>query len=139
MIPRLSRATTVELDGVKSEHHDSALENAAQDVNEDYDLTKDSTDHNGSLNDRKENEGSEGVQEVPEMSIVNGVAHAVGNESVAKVEPDDTRNWTELTMLEKLNSIHTVIEWHFQAPMRLRTIMRSDDDNASWVCLPYNY
>lgn len=46
---------------------------------------------------------------------------------------DPMRDWVDLTMLEKLESLHTVIEWHFQNPTRLRHAMRSDDENALWV------
>ncbi|KAI5119001.1 hypothetical protein M0805_004411 [Coniferiporia weirii] len=54
-------------------------------------------------------------------------------------EVNPTKNWADLTMLEKLESIHTVIEWHFQTPLRLRTVMRSDDDVASWRIEPIGY
>lgn len=43
------------------------------------------------------------------------------------------KDWVDLAMLEKLESMHTIIEWHFQNPLRIRSIMRSDDENASWV------
>lgn len=46
---------------------------------------------------------------------------------------DPMRDWVDLSMLEKLESLHTIIEWHFQNPTRLRHVMRSDDENASWV------
>ena len=44
--------------------------------------------------------------------------------------PDD---WFKLSMIQKLDSIHLLAEWHFQHPMRLRTLMKSDDEEASWV------
>jgi hypothetical protein len=37
-------------------------------------------------------------------------------------------------MLEKLESMHTLAEWQFQNPTKLRTIMKSDDEFATWVC-----
>jgi len=46
-------------------------------------------------------------------------------------------NWTELPMLIKLESMHTLAEWHFHNPTRLRTIMKNDDELASWVRVLY--
>lgn len=46
---------------------------------------------------------------------------------------DEAKDWIDLSMLDKLESIHTVAEWHFQNPLKLRQIMRSDDEDASWV------
>ena len=46
------------------------------------------------------------------------------------------KDWSDLGFLEKLESIHTVMEWHFQNPMRFRQTMRSDDEDATWVCTP---
>ena len=43
-------------------------------------------------------------------------------------------DWFDLPMLAKLESMHTVIEWQFQSPTKLRTIMKSDDESATWVC-----
>lgn len=47
---------------------------------------------------------------------------------------DEPRDWMDLPMLDKLESMHTVAEWHFQNPLKLRQIMHSDDEDASWVC-----
>ena len=47
---------------------------------------------------------------------------------------DEPKDWADLSMLEKLDSMHIVTEWHFQNPLRLRQLMRSDDETASWVC-----
>ncbi len=87
----------------------------------------------------------------------------VSHEIAASVQPDDTRSrhssvagtretskgresevgddvelgkpvdWFDLPLLVKLETIHTLAEWQFQNPNRLRTIMKSDDDTASWV------
>lgn len=48
-------------------------------------------------------------------------------------EPRRQKDWSELTMLEKLESLHTLAEWHFMNPTRLRLLMRSDDEYANWV------
>lgn len=44
-----------------------------------------------------------------------------------------SKDWLLLPTLQKLDSLHTVSEWHFHNPMRLRTLMKSNDDNADWV------
>lgn len=46
-------------------------------------------------------------------------------------------DWFDLPMLAKLESLHTLAEWHFQNPTRLRMIMKSDDDFATWVRVPF--
>ena len=48
-------------------------------------------------------------------------------------EKDISINWLQLPMLSKLESMHTLIEWQFQHPTRLRNIMKSDDELALWV------
>ena len=48
-------------------------------------------------------------------------------------EKDTSINWLHLPMLSKLESMHTLVEWQFQHPARLRNIMKSDDESASWV------
>lgn len=42
-------------------------------------------------------------------------------------------DWFDLPMLSKLESMHNLAEWQFQNPMRLRTIMKTDDEAALWV------
>lgn len=54
-------------------------------------------------------------------------------ESEAEIEVEQPKDWTDLSMLEKLNVMHTLIEWHFQNPLKLRNTMRNDDEHASWV------
>lgn len=49
------------------------------------------------------------------------------------IEAEESKDWLELPMLEKLNSMHLLTEWQFQNPHRLRQIMKSDDEYASWV------
>ena len=48
-------------------------------------------------------------------------------------EQQESKDWLELPMLVKLDSMHMLMEWQFHKPTRLRTLMRSDDENASWV------
>lgn len=49
------------------------------------------------------------------------------------VSVSESRDWLELSMLEKLDSLHLLTEWQFQNPHRLRQIMKSDNEDASWV------
>ena len=44
-----------------------------------------------------------------------------------------SRDWFDLSMLEKLDSLHLLTEWQFNNPHRVRTTMRSDGDYAEWV------
>lgn len=46
---------------------------------------------------------------------------------------EESKNWLELPMLAKLDSLLLLTEWQCQNPQRLRTIMKSDDENALWV------
>ena len=46
---------------------------------------------------------------------------------------EESKNWLDLPMLVKLDSMHLLTEWQFQNPTRLRTIMKSDDETATWV------
>lgn len=50
-------------------------------------------------------------------------------------DPDAAQlvDWFDLPLLVKLETIHTLAEWQFQNPTRLRHIMKSDDEIASWV------
>jgi len=44
-------------------------------------------------------------------------------------------DWLDLPMVKKLDSLHTLMEWQFQNPNRLRTQMKDDDEDAQWVIL----
>lgn len=50
-------------------------------------------------------------------------------------EPEQTelKDWLELPMLTKLDSLHLLSEWQFQNPNRIRTIMKDDDETAQWA------
>ncbi|EPQ54130.1 hypothetical protein GLOTRDRAFT_139515 [Gloeophyllum trabeum ATCC 11539] len=54
-------------------------------------------------------------------------------------EQPPSKDWLDLPMLEKLESMHTVVEWHFDHPARLRKIMRDDDEGANWRIEPIGY
>lgn len=63
-------------------------------------------------------------------------AREFGAIMVEEVDQRPTKDWLGLSMLEKLNSMHLLAEWQFQNPMRLRTLMKNDDEIASWVWIP---
>ncbi|KAJ6448937.1 hypothetical protein C8R45DRAFT_1045711 [Mycena sanguinolenta] len=54
-------------------------------------------------------------------------------------ERQETKDWLELPMLAKLDSMHLLTEWQFQNPTRLRTLMKSDDEDATWRIEPIGY
>lgn len=49
--------------------------------------------------------------------------------------PEKQLDWLDLSMLAKLESLHTLAEWQFQNPNRVRQQMKTDDEQATWVCL----
>ncbi|KAG6850263.1 hypothetical protein H0H93_015815 [Arthromyces matolae] len=67
----------------------------------------------------------------------SGFAHLKGSSIVE--ESEESKDWLDLPMLTKLDSMHRLAEWQFQNPTRLRTLMRSDDDDASWRIEPIGY
>ncbi|KZT19238.1 hypothetical protein NEOLEDRAFT_1183554 [Neolentinus lepideus HHB14362 ss-1] len=53
---------------------------------------------------------------------------------------EESKDWLDLPMLEKLDSMHTIAEWHFDWPqLRIRKIMRDDDEGANWRIEPIGY
>jgi hypothetical protein len=54
-------------------------------------------------------------------------------------EQAESKNWFDLPMLVKLESLHHVMEWQFHNPLRLRAIMKNDDEDAEWVCVVFQY
>lgn len=53
-------------------------------------------------------------------------------------ENNDADDWFGLSMIQKLDSMHLLTEWQFQHPMRLRTLMKNNDEDASWVGQSHN-
>ncbi|KAF9067222.1 hypothetical protein BDP27DRAFT_1329180 [Rhodocollybia butyracea] len=51
----------------------------------------------------------------------------------------ESRDWMSLSMLDKLDSLHLLTEWQFQSPHRVRTLMKTEDDQASWRIEPIGY
>lgn len=64
-------------------------------------------------------EGEDGIEQKP--------ARDFGSQTV------ESRDWQDLSMLEKLDSLHLLTEWQFQNPHRLRQIMKDDGDHGLWV------
>ncbi|OJA10917.1 hypothetical protein AZE42_08233 [Rhizopogon vesiculosus] len=48
-------------------------------------------------------------------------------------------DWLNLPIVKKLDSVHTLMEWQFQNPNRLRTQMKDDDEDAQWRIEPIGY
>ncbi|KAM6504385.1 hypothetical protein JOM56_001328 [Amanita muscaria] len=78
------------------------------------------------------------------------------NKNVAQKPPDDEdtaghhddassttsnefNDWDRLSMLQKLDSIQLLTEWQFQNPSRLRTLMKCEDEGASWRIEPIGH
>ncbi|KAJ7719379.1 hypothetical protein B0H16DRAFT_1606869, partial [Mycena metata] len=59
--------------------------------------------------------------------------------SAEEDEPEESRDWLDLPMLAKLDSMHLLTEWQFQNATRLRTMMKSDDEDATWRIEPIGY
>ncbi|KAA1467392.1 hypothetical protein DENSPDRAFT_240651 [Dentipellis sp. KUC8613] len=62
--------------------------------------------------------------------------------SMEKASPDysqESKDWLQLPMLEKLDSLWLLTEWQFQKPQRVRQLMRDDDDTAQWRIEPIGY
>jgi hypothetical protein len=44
------------------------------------------------------------------------------------------QHWADLGLMEKLDSLHLLIDWQFQNVTRFRRTVKSDGENAEWVC-----
>jgi hypothetical protein len=58
------------------------------------------------------------------------------DELLPRDQTNDTqhmKNWNDLSMLVKLDSMYLLTEWQFHNPMRLRSFMKDDDETAQWV------
>lgn len=126
----VSRATTADSE-VKVENTDGELDASAK---QSTDLPDGEVAAEGESQTPVQQDDAPGDEgEAGQSTQVNGKAEEVAiEEEKPEAEPID---WADLSMLEKLDSIHTVTEWHFQNPLRLRSVMRSDDEYASWVCI----
>ncbi|KAH9481522.1 hypothetical protein JR316_0006049 [Psilocybe cubensis] len=77
-----------------------------------------------------------------QSSVLNNTKSASVSAKGLQNEEEEQKpsvNWFDLPVLTKLESLHTLVEWQFQNPIRLRTIMKSDDELASWRVEPIGY
>ncbi|KAG6878075.1 hypothetical protein C0992_008655 [Termitomyces sp. T32_za158] len=110
---------------------DSSLNGEAEDMKGKVsDSTRTSTIERGFSIDDSINEPSVQPSEIGSIQI---------KQPSVTEEPEESKNWLELPMLTKLDSMHLLMEWQFHNPTRLRTLMRSDDENASWRIEPIGY
>ncbi|KAG9315126.1 hypothetical protein JVU11DRAFT_4249 [Chiua virens] len=61
------------------------------------------------------------------------------NSSESLEAPEKQPDWLDLSMLAKLESLHTLAEWQFQNPNRIRQQMKTDDEQATWRIEPIGY
>ncbi|KAI0667805.1 hypothetical protein C8Q78DRAFT_1049731 [Trametes maxima] len=54
-------------------------------------------------------------------------------------ELEESKDWLELPMLEKLDSLHLLTDWQFHNPYRVRQLMKDDDDAGNWRIEPIGY
>ena len=62
------------------------------------------------------------IQDKPRSSVEHDV-----------IPQEESKDWLQLPMLTKLDSMHLLVEWQFQNTHRLRSIMKDDDETAQWV------
>ena len=73
------------------------------------------------------------VEDEDEAVIDDAVKMENGVDAQTIPPPDEPKDWFELPLLTKLDTLHLLTEWQFQNPHRLRTIMKDDGDAAQWV------
>ena len=78
---------------------------------------------------------SEGEDKPATEAIKDEIADIEEPQPEVPLVAEASRDWFDLSMLEKLDSLHLLTEWQFNNPHRLRTTMRSDGDYAEWVRL----
>lgn len=71
---------------------------------------------------------------LPDASNANNASDDVEPEEDPLAEDID---WFDLPLLTKLDSLHTLVEWQFQNPLRFRSVMKDDDETAQWVRSPF--
>lgn len=82
--------------------------------------------------DVDENAETEEINEKATKTL-KAMQRVLTDEQIAELDKQESRDWFDLSMLEKLDCMHLLTEWLFQIPNRVRSAMRSDDDNAEWV------
>ncbi len=114
-------------------------EEAKEDVNMDESKPEEGphSDEKQSGEPSAENAQGESASEPKTEPVEDGKVPATDKEdepSKTEDEPqEESRDWLDLPMLDKLDSLHLLTEWQFQNPHRVRQIMKDDDDAANWV------
>lgn len=130
---RNSRAATVDSE-VKSEQQDFGVGDANNAGSEERQMSdRVRSPDPASIDDARQDHETRAVKEDVSLIVSKEILTNDKDDGLDNNGTDSMRDWVDLTMLEKLESLHTVIEWHFQNPTRLRHAMRSDDENALWV------
>ncbi|OJT13886.1 hypothetical protein TRAPUB_9555 [Trametes pubescens] len=61
------------------------------------------------------------------------------DERAKSEEEEESKDWLDLPMLAKLDSLHLLTDWQFQNPYKVRQMMKDDDDLANWRIEPIGY
>jgi hypothetical protein len=72
-----------------------------------------------------------------EVSPPTSIGLLADRSEASSLTQEEPKDWLDLPMLVKLDSLHLLTEWQFQNPQRLRTIMKNDDETALWVSFRY--
>ncbi|RDX43989.1 hypothetical protein OH76DRAFT_1389802 [Lentinus brumalis] len=120
-------------------------EEAKEDVNMDESKQEEGphSDEKQSGEPSAENAQGESASEPKTEPVEDGKVPATDKDdepSKTEDEPqEESRDWLDLPMLDKLDSLHLLTEWQFQNPHRVRQIMKDDDDAANWRIEPIGY
>ncbi|KAI8969854.1 hypothetical protein BD414DRAFT_502363 [Trametes punicea] len=64
---------------------------------------------------------------------------AASEQRLQTEEQEESKDWLDLPMLAKLDSLHLLTEWQFHNPYRVRQLMKDDDEAANWRIEPIGY
>ncbi|KDQ59209.1 hypothetical protein JAAARDRAFT_33945 [Jaapia argillacea MUCL 33604] len=59
-------------------------------------------------------------------------------DKVADLSPEESKDWLDLPMVAKLDSLHILAEWQFDNALRLRSLMKMDGED-DWRIEPVGY
>ncbi|KAJ7194258.1 hypothetical protein C8J57DRAFT_1108823 [Mycena rebaudengoi] len=83
---------------------------------------------NDSAPPRERTEGEESQNEAPDKVVKE-----------EEQPQQETKDWLDLPMLTKLDSLYLLTEWQCQNPTRLRSLMKTDYEVATWRIGPIGY
>lgn len=78
-------------------------------------------------------DNSNPTDNIPPPLLAKKYHYLVNEVQAAELDQRASKNWLDLPMLEKLDSMHLLTEWQFHNPTRVRTMMKTDDEMATWV------